>query len=227
MRKTPCTDSTFAPPSARPLYAGQPPPALRIALYHRASTLDQDPQLARGELEAWAKRQGGTVVALVEESASGAWNERPGLQRLLAQARRGQLDAVACWKLDRFGRSALDVLGNVRHLTSAGVRFVAVTQGIDIGSRGDAMSQLMLTVLSAVAEFERSLIVERTRLGMARAKARGKHCGRPKLLHPLPHEVVALRAAGKSWATVAAELRCSVGVARLRLAEHAAGRAGQ
>jgi DNA invertase Pin-like site-specific DNA recombinase len=84
---------------------------------------------------------------------------------------------------------------------------------------GDAMSQLMLTILSAVAEFERSLIVERTKLGLARARARGAHIGRPRLPHPSPEQVIALREAGKSWAAIASELKCSVGLARLRLAE--------
>lgn len=205
----------YASRSRPPLNAGE---GLRIGLYHRVSTLDQDPRLARDELAAWAQRKG-HVVARIEESASGTWNERPGLQRLLDQARRGEIDCVAVWKLDRFGRSALDVLSNIRHLSNAGARFVAVTQGIDISSRGDPMSQLMLTVLSAVAEFERSLIVERTRLGMAKAKASGKHVGRPKLRHPAAERVVELKAGGMSWAGIAKTLKCSIGVARLRARE--------
>ena len=224
MQRKPRPDSHFqadpTPPTALPFLQEASRQPLRLGLYHRASTLDQDPALARDELANWAGRQGATIVELIEESASGAWNERPGLQKLLKLARRGQLDAVAVWKLDRFGRSALDVLGNVRHLTTSGVRFVAITQGIDIGTRGDAMSTLMLTVLSAVAEFERSLIVERTRLGMRRAKARGVHCGRPRLAHPSPEQVAALRARDKSWADVAGQLGCSIGVARLRFAEY-------
>jgi putative DNA-invertase from lambdoid prophage Rac len=87
------------------------------------------------------------------------------------------------------------------------------------------MSQLLLTVLAAVAEFERSLIVERTRLGMARAKAKGVHCGRRRAEHPTVEQVAALRAKDKSWAHIAAELRCTIGVARLRYAEHTRERA--
>jgi putative DNA-invertase from lambdoid prophage Rac len=209
-----------------PIDAGRMKPAPgqggdRFAIYHRVSTLDQDAQLARSELEAWADRQAGEIVLRIEESASGAWNGRPGLQRLLGQARRGLIDIVVVWKLDRFGRSALDVLANIQTLADAGVRFVAVTQGIDIKPGGDAMSRLMLTVLAAVAEFERDLIRERTRLGMAKARTRGKRLGRPKLQHPSPARVRALRAAGKSWSQIAATLSCSIGVARLRAAEGA------
>jgi DNA invertase Pin-like site-specific DNA recombinase len=89
---------------------------IRVAVYHRVNTLDQDPTLAREELHAAAGRLGGEVVLDIEETGSGARNDRPGLQQLMAAARRGKLDAVICWKLDRFGRSALDVLANIRDL---------------------------------------------------------------------------------------------------------------
>lgn len=187
---------------------------LRVATYHRVSTLDQDPTLAREELRSAAVRLGGEVVLDVEETGSGARNDRPGLQRLMEAARRGKLDAVVVWKLDRFGRSALDVLANIRDLDAAGVRFIAVTQGIDIRPGGDAMGRLMLTMLAAVAEFERDLIRERTRLGMEKAKAAGKRIGRPRLEGPPRAEVERLRAAGRSWSQVATELGCSTWAAR-------------
>lgn len=197
-----------------------PPPLsnpARVGVYHRASTLDQDPQLARAELQAWAARQGGQLAMLEEETASGASNARPGLQRIIAAARRGQLDVVACWKLDRFGRSALDVLANIQALADAGVRFVCVSQGIDIKAGGDAMSRLMLTVLAAVAEFERDLIRERTRLGMAKAAAQGKHVGRPR--RKLRGGILAGRAAGMSWAELARDAGVSPTTVRRRHAE--------
>jgi putative DNA-invertase from lambdoid prophage Rac len=193
--------------------------SLRIAIYHRVSTLDQDAKLARRELESWVDRQGGRVAMRVEESASGAWNARPGLARVLDAAQRGDIDAVAVWKLDRWGRSALDVLANIRSLADAGVRFVAVSQGLDVKPDGDAMSRLMLTVLAAVAEFERSLIRERTVLGLQKARRDGKQLGRPQVAGPSARDVRRLRQHGKSWTQVADELGCTVGVARLRGAE--------
>jgi len=199
----------------------KPPTAPRVAVYHRVSTLDQDPGLARAELESWVERQGGTVAMLEEESASGAWNGRPGLRRVLEAAQRGEVDAVAVWKLDRWGRSALDVLANIQALADAGVRFVAVSQGLDIKPGGDAMSRLMLTVLAAVAEFERDLIRERTMLGLDRARAAGKRLGRPRADGPTPAQVRKLRRAGKSWREVAEQLGCTVGLARLRAEEGA------
>jgi putative DNA-invertase from lambdoid prophage Rac len=190
--------------------------ALRVATYHRVSTFDQDPTLAREELRAAAARLGGEVVLAVEETGSGARNDRPGLQRLMVAARRGKLDTVLVWKLDRFGRSALDVLANIRELDSAGVRFIATTQGLDVRPGGDAMSRLILGVLASVAEFERDIIRERTVLGLRKAKASGKRLGRPMVLDDAAvARVKELRASGASWAQVAEGVGCKVGAARL------------
>ena len=88
----------------------------RAALYHRGSTLDQNPTLARSELPAAAKRFGYRVVLDVEETGSGAQNDRPGLRRILEAARRHEFDALLVYKLDRAGRSALDLLANIQQL---------------------------------------------------------------------------------------------------------------
>lgn len=194
-------------------------PALRVATYHRVSTFDQDPALARGELSVAAARLGGEVVLAIEETGSGARNDRPGLQRLMDAARRRRLDVVLVWKLDRFGRSALDVLANIRELDGAGVRFIATTQGLDVRPGGDAMSRLILGVLASVAEFERDIIRERTRLGLAKARASGKRLGRRFVLSDKQvAKVKAMRAAKASWAQVAAAVGCKVGAARLAAA---------
>jgi DNA invertase Pin-like site-specific DNA recombinase len=187
---------------------------MRAALYHRCSTLDQNPALARDELRAAASRLGAEVALDIEETGSGARNDRPGLQKLMSAARGGKLDVVLVWKLDRLGRSALDVLANIRDLDAAGVRFIAKTQGIDIRPGGDAMSRLILGVLASVAEFERDLIRERTRLGMAKARAAGKKFGRARVARPSPHEVIRLRAQGKSWSELSALLGCTIWAAR-------------
>ncbi len=89
------------------------------------------------------------VVLDQRETGKGTNNDRPGLKRVLVAAQRGEIDAVLVWKLDRFGRSAFDLLGNIRQLEAAGVRFMAVTQGIDIRPQGDPMSRLLLTMLGS------------------------------------------------------------------------------
>jgi DNA invertase Pin-like site-specific DNA recombinase len=189
--------------------------APEVAIYHRASTLDQDPTLAREELRAAARARGLTVGMEIEESGSGARSDRPGLQRVLDAARRGKVSAVIVWKLDRFGRSALDLLSNIRTLENSGVRFIAVTQGIDIHPEGDAMSRLILTVLAGVAEFERSLIIERTRLGLDKARRAGKRLGRPRQgTAPVAADVMGRRTAGESWSSIATALGCTIASAR-------------
>jgi putative DNA-invertase from lambdoid prophage Rac len=195
---------------------GSPIGKAKCAIYHRVSTRDQNPGLARRELRQAARARGLTVALDVEETGSGAWNNRPGLRRVMEAARKGEVEAILVWKLDRFGRSSLDVLSNIWTLTNSGVRFVAVTQGLDVRPEGDAMSQLILTVLSGVAEFERSLIAERTALAAKLARQAGRPWGRRPASGPKPHEVRVLRASGASWRQVAEQLRCTVGMARRR-----------
>lgn len=190
----------------------------RAAIYHRASTLDQDATLAREELRGAAKARGFEMVMEIEETGSGARNDRPGLQRVMDAARRHKVDVILVWKLDRFARSALDLLSNIRELEACGVRFIAITQGIDIQPEGDPMSRLMLTVMSGVAEFERSLIIERTRLGLDKARKRGKQLGRRRNRNaPVPEEVAVLRDAGVSWSKIAERLGCTPSAARRAL----------
>jgi putative DNA-invertase from lambdoid prophage Rac len=190
----------------------------RAALYHRVSTLDQHPELARAELRAAAAARGLEVTLDVEETGSGARNDRPGLQRVLEAARRHRVDVVLVWKLDRFGRSAADVLTNVRELEQRGVSFEAVSQGLALRAGGDAVSRLLLTMLAAVAEFELDLIRDRTRLGLARARAAGRQLGRPRGPRaPSPATVLRLRAAGYTWLGIALELGCTIGAARRAL----------
>jgi putative DNA-invertase from lambdoid prophage Rac len=190
------------------------------AIYHRVSSRDQDPRLARHELRQAASARRLEVVLSIEETGSGARNDRPGLRHLMAAVAAGKVGTVLVWKLDRFGRSGLDVLNNIRQLENAGVRFVATTQGIDVSPQGDAVSRLTLQVLAAVAEFERTLISECTLLGQAAARRAGKHIGRPRDPHgPDAHAVRRLREKGLQWADVARRLRCSVAMARRRHAE--------
>lgn len=148
--------------------------------YHRVSTIDQDPTLARDELRRAAAARGLEIVEEIEETGSGAKTQRPGLERVLELARKHQVSHVLVWKLDRFGRSTLDLLANIQQLEWAGATFVATTQGLEIGPGSGPMGRLVLQVMAAIAEFERTITIERTNLGMAGARARGKPIGRPR-----------------------------------------------
>lgn len=188
---------------------------MKAILYHRVSTAEQDPELARAQLYAAAEQRGLDVLSYIREVGSGARGDRPGLQRVMQRVREGGVHSVLVWKLDRFGRSVIDVLTNIRTLRGAGVRFVATSQGLDIGPEGDAVSALMMHMLAAVAEFERELIRERTNAGIAKARRQGKRLGRPLARNaPDPAKVRRLRKMGHSWSQIALSMRCSTSAVR-------------
>lgn len=187
----------------------------RACLYHRCSTLDQDASLAREELRQAARARGLEIALEVEEKGSGARCDRPGLQRVLLAARRGEITTVLVYKLDRWGRSVVDVLHNIKVLNAAGVEFIAISQGLHIMPNADAVSGLILGVLASVAAFELDLIRSRTMLGLDKARRAGRSLGRPrKGAKPDPGVVARLRAGGASWAVVADQLGCTVASAR-------------
>jgi DNA invertase Pin-like site-specific DNA recombinase len=124
------------------------------------------------------------------------------MDRLMADARQRRIDAIAVWKIDRWGRSMTHFVTSVQELASLGVRFVAITQGIDTDSSNPA-SRLMLNLLAAFAEFERELIIERTKAGLQRARSEGRIGGRPRKI--VSHRKVAsLRAEGQTLRQIAA-----------------------
>ena len=151
---------------------------MKAGLYIRVSTGNGQTTLnQRRELEAYCERQGWQIAGIYDDTGvSGAKAERPGLNRMMKDAASGKIDVAVVWKIDRLARSVVHLLQVLQALQSAGVAFVATTQQIDTTT---AYGRMVLTFLGAVAEFERSLIVERVRAGIGRAKSQGVHCGRP------------------------------------------------
>lgn len=192
------------------------------AIYNRSSTEKGDPTRAVADLKRAAEQRGYRVGLEVVETGSGTKNDRPGLQHVLDVARRGEIAAVFVVRLDRFGRSSIDLLSNIKALTSYGVRFACTEQAIDVQANGDPMGSLILGVLASVAEFERSIIVTRVREGQKRAMKRGVVFGRPRESKVSSDDVRRLRTAGRSWAEVASKLGCTVALARRRATEDAA-----
>jgi len=143
---------------------------MKVALYLRVSTFEQNPDAQRRELQVYAARHDWDIVDQYEDRASGTDRDRPELARLLADARASKFETVLVWKLDRFGRSLLDCLANLETLDIEAVRFIAVSQGLDTDCKNPA-SRLLLHVLAAAAEFERELIRERSTSGMRRYQA--------------------------------------------------------
>lgn len=152
---------------------------MKAAIYLRVSTADQrtDSQLA--EIEAVARLRG-FEPTVFRDTASGGKFTRAGLDAMMAEVRRGRLRAVFCFKLDRLGRSLPHLAQLIGEMDRCGCGLVVPSQGIDTVDRDNPAARLQLNVLMAVAEFERSIIRERTNAGIAAAKARGRIGGRPK-----------------------------------------------
>lgn len=191
---------------------------MNAAIYARVSTADQRCALQLTELHQFAERSNWQYVEYVDEGVSGAKRSRPALDRLMRDARLRKFDVVICWKLDRFGRSMVHLIENIRELDALGIGFIAPTQGIDT-TKNSPTGRLVLHILAALAEFERELIQERVRAGVAEAKRQGKHCGRPKKVFRRD-QALELRSRGLSFRAIAREL--AVPEATIRLALKAA-----
>jgi putative DNA-invertase from lambdoid prophage Rac len=198
---------------------------LRVALYVRVSTVEQNSELQLRELREYTERQGWQIVGIYQDVISGAKSSRPELNRLMLDAAVRKFDCLLVWKLDRFGRSLVDCLNNIHDLERKGVRFTALTQGLDTDQKNPA-SRFLLHVLGAAAEFERALIRERTQAGQARYR-QDFECGRVgKTVYSRsgrnmpPHrpqkvfdreEVFRLRRQGRSYRQIAQSLGLGLG----------------
>lgn len=149
---------------------------LRAGVYARVSTLDQQTlPLQIRALREYVLKRGWTVVEECKEVGSGA-AARAIRQRLIDSARRRDIDVVLVWRLDRWGRSVPDLVSTLQELTALGVGFVSVTEALDLTTpTGRAMAGL----LSVFAEFERDIMRDRVRAGLAHARLQGKRLGRP------------------------------------------------
>ena len=147
----------------------------RAAVYTRVSTTAQDHALQLDELRG-ITRQRGYVVTEYADTASGSGKHLPERERLLGDARAGRIDVVLVWRFDRFARSTRDLLDALDSFRKWGVEFVSLRDAVDTST---PTGKLVFTIVAALAEFERELIRERVRAGLAAARRRGKHLGRP------------------------------------------------
>lgn len=147
----------------------------RTAIYCRVSTAEQDTGTQKAILEKYARSKQWKFKTFCETESTR--NTRPVKQQVLHALRAGKFDTVLIYKLDRWARSTTELLLEIKELSDKGINFISHTDNIDFSS---AAGKLHLTILSAFAEFERSLISERTRAGLARKKATGVTLGRPE-----------------------------------------------
>jgi len=175
----------------------------RAGLYARVSTTDQQTiPLQMRALREYAARRGWTIALQVKEVGSGA-SQRQLREKLLETARRREIDVVLVWRLDRWGRSVTDLLATLQELDHLGVGFISLTEALDLTTpAGRAMAAL----LAVFAEFEREILRERVRAGLAHARQNGKRLGRPATAARHAIEIRKLYRAGISKSEIARRL---------------------
>jgi putative DNA-invertase from lambdoid prophage Rac len=176
----------------------------RAGLYARVSTNDQQTiPLQMHALREYASRRGWTVALQVREIGSGA-SARELREKIVEAARRRQIEVVLVWRLDRWGRSVTDLLATLQELEHLGVGFVSLTEALDLTTpAGRAMAGL----LAVFAEFEREILRERVRAGLAHARRNGKRLGRPATAAAHAGKVRQLFRDGVSKAAIARRLQ--------------------
>jgi len=182
-----------------------------VAIYARVSTTngDQNPETQLMVLRDYCEQRGWNVTEEYVDHISGAKDKRPALDRLMADGKRRKFDIVLVWKLDRFGRSLKHLLNSLAEFDALGISFVSYTNQIDTTTPA---GKLMFSMLGAFAEFERDLIRERVKAGMARAKRNGTRSGnligRPSAVIDLV-SVRKRQSAGESLRAIAKDLKVS------------------
>ena len=175
----------------------------KVGVYVRVSTAGQTVENQERELLAHCDRQGWTVFKVYrDEGFSGSLADRPALNELMADARQGTISLVCVWKIDRLFRSIAHLIGTLADLRELGVGFMSLTEGINTET---AQGRMLANFLGAIAEFEKELVVERVRSGMARAKANGVSVGRPRTAFDYAR-AVELRKQGLGYKAVAKAL---------------------
>lgn len=184
----------------------------RCAIYCRVSTQEQSLDRQENDLQDFAKRAGYEVVGIFKENASGAKNDRKERKKVLALAQARKIDVVLVTELTRWGRSTVDLISTLQSLADRDVSLVA--QSGATFELNTAQGKLIAGIMALLAEFERDLTIERVRSGMATAKAKGVHCGRPKgrisdKVQRITPKIRKMRDEGYTIRSIAKHLRCS------------------
>lgn len=179
----------------------------KIGLYARVSTNNgrQDVEVQLQPLREYCKQRGFTIYREYVDHLSGYNDDRPSLKQMMDDARKRKMDTVLVWRFDRFARSTKALVLALEEFRQLGVDFISYSENIDTST---PMGKVMFTMISAMAEFERSLIQERVCAGLKKAKADGVRLGRPKVGFDVKR-AVELKLAGFTWARLANEMKVS------------------
>ncbi len=200
-----------------------PPDMKRAAIYARVSTTDrgQDPETQLRPLREYAARRGFAIAEEFVDHASGVRADRERFKRLFEAARHRRFDVVLVWRYDRFARSTRELVNALEEFNSLGIDFISYTEGADTTT---PQGKLLFGIMASLAEFERSLIAERVKAGMQRAKAQGKHTGRPALPPTKRRQIEELHRADpkRSLRSIAKEVKVAPETVRVQLRSLAA-----
>jgi DNA invertase Pin-like site-specific DNA recombinase len=174
----------------------------KAAIYARVSTQGQDYALQLHDLRAYAKRMDFETVEYVEKESS--VKKRPVFQSMLEDARRGRVNVILVWRIDRFARSMKDYVNITLDLYQQKVRLISITENVDTGDQ-NPFAEFQRGLLALLAQLERKIIVARVSAGIAEAKRQGKHCGRPKRIFSRD-EALRLQQSGLGLRAIAAKM---------------------
>ena len=179
-----------------------------VVIYSRVSTDKQNHDSQLAELRHYAGNRGWSAPEEIVDTISGTKNSRTGLDRLMAAVRRGKVNVVLCFKLDRLGRSLSHLVQLVDEFATHRVALIVPSQGIDTSAK-NPMAEMQLGMMAVFAQFERAIIVERVNAGLAAAKRRGVTLGRPRKVNEHRDAVARMRTRGLSGRQIASELGTS------------------
>jgi DNA invertase Pin-like site-specific DNA recombinase len=173
--------------------------AKRAGLYVRVSTAGQNTRAQETELKMYAKNRGWVVARVYADQISGAEHNRPALQELMADCKRRKVDVVLVWKFDRFARSLRHLVTALEEFKRLGIDFVSATEGVDTTIPS---GELVFQIFGAIAQFERTLISERVRAGIAQARRNGRRLGRPAIKKLSDAEISQIHVARRKGVTL-------------------------
>jgi DNA invertase Pin-like site-specific DNA recombinase len=184
----------------------------RVAVYARVSTNSgQNPEMQLQEVRQYCTRREMTIVReYVDKGISGAKERRPALDQLLMDCQRRAVDCVVVYRYDRFARSLRQLVNALEEFRSLGIDFISLHEGVDTSTPN---GRLVFGIFASIAEFERELIRDRVRSGLALAKSHGKRLGRPRVVVERL-AIASLRKEGHSWAAICKQLGISKGTAQ-------------
>lgn len=181
-----------------------PAAQLNVALYARVSTHEQQTlPMQLKQMREYAKKRGWTISHKIEEVGSGA-KVRPQREEILKLAKQRKIDVIIVWRLDRWGRSVSDLIGTLGELTDTGVGFVSLTEALDLTTPA---GRAMAGMLAVFAEFERDILRERVKAGIAHAREQGKAHGRPATAMKKQEQVKKLKEKGLNNSQIARKLK--------------------